>query len=160
MGGNGPLGGGVVLLVENSEEDERLALRAILRAGVDVTVDIAHDAQEALDYLFCIGSNAGRSSPDPCVIFVDVKLGAMSGLELLERIRADRRSRVIPVVMLSGLMDEKVIEQCYCAGANSYLAKPVDIDAFMDTFRAATRYWLNLNRTLENPTQQAVRYLA
>ncbi len=137
-----------------------MAVRAIQKSGTTAVVVVARNSEEALNYVFSRGEFEGRISPDPDFILVDVKLGAISGLDLLRILRGDTRSRVIPVVMLSGSLDETVIHDCFVAGANSYLVKPVDMDEYMDMFRTATHYWLNLNRTLEAPTQQIQRYLS
>src|SRR5437868_6375062 len=122
---------GLVLIVENCEEDERLAVRPIQKSGTAANVGVARDAGEALDYVFSRSQYQGRLSPDPDVILVDLRLGAVSGLDLLRMLRDDTRSRVIPVVILSGSADESVIHDCFVAGANSYLIKPVDMDEYM-----------------------------
>lgn len=152
--------GGLVLLVENCEADQALALRAIRAADVPSSVVIAHDADEARAYLYSEGAYGGRDTADPAVIFIDVKLGRESGVDLVRALRRDIRTRVIPIVMMSGMVDERIIQECYLAGANSYLVKAVDMDEFMSTFRVAAVYWLAHNRVLENSTQRAQRYLA
>src|SRR5689334_10626599 len=112
-----------ILLVEDNPDDEALTLRALTRCGVDAAVDVARDGAEALDYLFREGSHGGRASTDPRLVLLDIKLPKIDGVEVLRRIRADTRTRLLQVVMLTTSRERKDLEGAYSAGANSYIVK-------------------------------------
>ncbi|RJQ46260.1 MAG: response regulator [Gammaproteobacteria bacterium] len=135
-----------ILLVEDNPDDEALTLRALQKNNIVNEVMVAHDGAEALDYLFCRGTYAGR---DPCrapaVILLDLKLPKVDGLEVLKRLRADERTRLLPVVILTSSKEEQDLVNGYRFGANSYIRKPVDFNQFMEAVRQLGLYWLVLN---------------
>ncbi len=137
----------VILLVEDNPDDVDLALRAFRKSGLHHTVVVARDGAEALDYLFCTGAHAGRDgSRMPRVILLDLKLPGMNGFEVLQRIRADERTRLLPVVVLTTSSEDRDIIECYRKGANSYVRKNVDFDQFSRSLHQLGSYWLGLNR--------------
>lgn len=142
-------GAEAILLVEDNPDDEELALLAFKASDVAARVIVAHDGVEALDYLFRRGSYKDRGpGKDPKLVLLDLKLPRISGLEVLKRMRAEARTRLIPVVMLTTSNEESDIFACYQNGANSYIRKPLEFDRFKDTVRQLGRYWLQYNETL------------
>jgi CheY-like chemotaxis protein len=136
----------VILLVEDNPDDEDLTLRALRKANVKNEVVVAHDGVEALDYLFGTGDWAGRdASALPQVILLDLKLPRVDGLEVLRRLREDRRTRLLPVVILTSSNEEEDRIAGYKLGANSYVRKPVDFGHFAEAVRQLGLYWLLLN---------------
>ena len=136
----------VILLIEDNPDDADLALRALKKSNVDNEVVAARDGVEALDYLFGTGAHAGRNTAiQPQMILLDLKLPRIDGIDVLLRIRADARTRLLPVVVLTTSMEERDVAASYAAGANSYIRKPVDFDQFMEAVRQLGRYWLVLN---------------
>lgn len=139
----------VILLVEDNADDEALTLRAFKKNNIQNTVVVARDGQQALDYLFANGAYGGRDARDlPQVVLLDLKLPRMDGLEVLRRIRADDRTRPLPVVILTSSKEEQDIITGYRLGANSYVRKPVDFDEFVNAARQLGLYWLLLNEPL------------
>jgi two-component system response regulator len=135
-----------ILLVEDNADDEALTLRAFAKNKITNPVFVARDGQEALDYVFAEGSHAGRDPADrPAVVLLDLKLPKLDGLAVLRRIRADERTRVLPVVILTSSKEEQDIIEGYRSGCNSYVRKPVDFDQFLDAARQLGLYWLLLN---------------
>lgn len=140
-----------ILLVEDNPQDEMLTLRSLRKANLVNRVDVARDGQQALDYLFRQGEFAGRDGPDlPTVVVLDIDLPRLSGLEVLERIRADSRSELLPVVMLTSSDEECDRLRSYQIGANSFVRKPVDFGEFAETVARLGVYWLAINQ----PPQQ------
>ena len=138
----------VILLIEDNIDDERLTLRALRRNNIMNEVVVACDGQEAIDYLFGSGSFSGRDlSVMPAVIILDMKLPKVSGVEVLKRIRADERTKRIPVVVLTANEDKSQVEEAYKQGANSYIQKPTDPIEFSEMVLQVAMYWLLLNRT-------------
>lgn len=136
----------VILLVEDNPDDADLTLRAFENSVILNEIVVAHDGQEALDYLFATGSFAGRdlkSMPD--VVLLDLKLPKVDGLGVLRRIRTDERTRRLPVVVLTSSNEERDIIGSYNLGANSFVQKPVDFIQFLDAARQLSLYWLSLN---------------
>ncbi len=139
----------VILLVEDDRDDEALTLRALRENKISNEVVVARDGVEALDYLFGTGAHAGRDSRDlPQLVLLDLKLPRVDGLELLRRLRADERTRLLPVVILTSSNEEKDVTCGYTNGANSYIRKPVDFDRFVEAVRQLGLYWLLLNEPL------------
>ena len=138
----------VILLVEDNPDDEALTLRALKRANVGNQIVVARDGVEALDYLMGTGIHAGRDTRDlPQVVLLDLKLPRIDGLEVLRRIRADERTRLLPVVILTSSNEERDRIEGYTLGANSYVRKPVDFTEFVDAVRQLGLYWLLLNQS-------------
>jgi len=132
-----------VLLVEDNPDDEELTLRELGRAKLKNPVDVARDGQEAIDYLF--GSEKHAARPLPAVVLLDLKLPKVDGLEILRRIRAEKRTRRLPVVILTSSNDDTDLVDGYDAGANSYVCKPIQFDAFATAVAQLGAYWLILN---------------
>jgi two-component system, response regulator len=138
----------MILLVEDNPDDEALTLRALKKNNIGNTVAIVRDGAEALDFLFCQGAYANRDQRDrPQVILLDLKLPKVDGLEVLRRLRADERTQLLPVVILTSSKEEQDIIKGYSLGANSYVRKPVDFDQFAESVRQLGLYWLVLNET-------------
>ncbi len=136
-----------ILLVEDNPQDEMLTLRSLRKANLVNRIDVARDGQQALDYLFREGEFAGRDGPDlPTVVVLDIDLPRLSGLEVLERIRADSRSELLPVVMLTSSDEECDRLRSYQIGANSFVRKPVDFGEFAETVARLGVYWLAINQ--------------
>jgi len=135
-----------ILLVEDNPDDEALTIRAFAKNHITNPVVVARDGLEALDYLFATGAYAGRSVAErPSVVLLDLKLPKLDGLDVLKRIRADERTRLLPVVILTSSKEEQDIIDGYRFGCNSYVRKPVDFDRFLDAARQLGLYWLLLN---------------
>jgi len=135
-----------ILLVEDNPDDEALTLRALAKNNIANEVVVAHDGVEALDYLWGEGSYHGRDVRDvPSVVLLDLKLPRVDGLEVLRRLRADRRTELVPVVILTSSKEEQDLVNGYKLGANSYIRKPVDFTQFTDAIRHLGLYWLVLN---------------
>lgn len=135
-----------ILLVEDNPDDEALTLRALKKNNIMNTVIVARDGVEALDYLFGTGAHAGRDTGlQPQVVLLDLKLPRLDGLEVLRRLRADPRTAVQPVAILTTSNEERDVIASYQLGANSYIRKPVDFDQFMEAVRQLGLYWLVLN---------------
>jgi len=137
-----------ILLVEDNPDDEDLTVRALRKNNVLNEVFVAHDGVEALDYLFAQGSHAGRDLRFmPQVILLDLKLPKLDGLGVLRRLRADDRTKFLPVVILTSSNEEKDRIDGYNLGANSYVRKPVDFNQFSEAARQLGLYWLVLNES-------------
>jgi len=134
----------IILLVEDNPDDELLTVRGLRHGNIINEIVVAHDGQEALDHLFGAG---GRERVFPTVILLDLKLPKVDGLEVLRRIRADERTKKLPVVILTSSTHEQDLVESYQLGCNSYIRKPVDFDQFIEAAHQLKLYWLVLNET-------------
>jgi two-component system response regulator len=136
----------IILLVEDDPDDVTLTLHALKKSNITNEVVVAHDGKEALDYLFGTGTYASRdTSKMPVLILLDLNLPKINGIEALQRIRADERTRLLPTVILTSSKEEQDLVNGYRSGANSYIRKPVDFDQFAEAIRQLGLYWLVLN---------------
>ena len=136
-----------VLLVEDNSDDELLILRSLKTANLENEIVVARDGAEALDYLFAGGAYADRAQEQlPVVVLLDLKLPKIDGLEVLRRIRADERTKLLPVIVLTSSDEDKDVIDSYRLGANSYVQKPVKFDEFASAVQQLGLYWLLLNK--------------
>jgi len=135
-----------ILLVEDNADDEALAFRALMKNNIANQLIVARDGAEALDYLFGTGQYAGRDVKlGPQVVLLDLNLPKISGLEVLRQLRANERTKHLPVVILTSSNEEQDRLRGYDNGANSYVRKPVDFNQFIESVRQLGLYWLILN---------------
>ena len=134
-----------ILLVEDNPQDERLILRSLRKVNLANQVDVARDGQQALDYLFCEGEFAGRSAGLPTVVLLDINLPRVNGLEVLERVRANERTRHLPVVILTSSDEEQDRWLSYEHLANSFVRKPLEFAEFAEAVARLGVYWLAIN---------------
>jgi len=135
-----------ILLVEDNPDDEALTLRALKKNNIANDVVVARDGVEAVDFLFGTGAHAGRDAGDlPQIVLLDLKLPKLDGFDVLRRIRADDRTKFLPVVILTSSKEERDVMQSYRDGCNSYVRKPVNFDEFLEAARQLGLYWLLLN---------------
>lgn len=140
------MNGKIILLVEDNPSDVKLTMRAFKQNNILNEVVLAGDGQAALDYLFSQNEYAGRSpETDPMVVLLDLNLPKIDGLDVLRRIRADERTRRVPVVVLTSSKEESDLCESYDLGANSYVRKPVDFLQFSEAVKQLQLYWLVLN---------------
>ena len=136
----------MILLVEDEEDDVALTLRALKKGNIANEVMVVRDGAEALDWLFAAGAYSERdANRTPAVVLLDLKLPKVDGLEVLRRVRADERTRLLPVVVLTSSKEERDVIGSYSLGCNSYVRKPVDFLEFSDAVRQLGLYWLILN---------------
>jgi two-component system response regulator len=140
-----------ILLVEDDENQVLLAMRALRKHGIVKEVDevvVAGDGEEALDYIFGTGSYAGRDTDVmPEFVLLDVKLPKMDGLQVLERLRDDERTELLPVILFSSSREQEDVVAGYRLGANSYVAKPANFEKFSEAMQYLGWYWLSFNET-------------
>jgi two-component system response regulator len=137
---------GTILLVEDNPDDIELTLRAFRKNNIANDMAIARDGAEALDYLFCRGAYSERDIDElPRLVLLDLNLPKLDGLQVLERLRAEERTRLIPVVILTSSKEEQDMVSGYRFGANSYVRKPVDFNQFVEAVRHIGLYWLLIN---------------
>ncbi len=140
-----------ILLVEDNPDDVELTLRALRQYNVSNEISVVRDGAEALDYLFATGAYSDRDKTTmPAVVILDLKLPKVDGLEVLQRMRADERTKLVPVVILTSSKEERDMINGYKFGANSYVRKPVDFTQFIEAARQLGLYWLVIN---ESPPQ-------
>jgi two-component system, response regulator len=141
----------IILLVEDNADDAELTLRAFRKSKILNEIVVVTDGVEALDYVFGAGAHAGRNlEANPAVILLDLKLPKIGGLEVLRRLRADERTRRIPVVVLTSSNEERDILSSYDLGANSFVRKPVDFAQFVEAAQQLGMYWLVMNEPPPN----------
>jgi two-component system response regulator len=135
-----------ILLVEDNPDDVELTLRALKQYNVKNQINVVRDGAEALDYLFATGAYSNRDTNTmPSVVLLDLKLPKVDGLEVLQRMRADERTKLVPVVILTSSKEEQDMVNGYKFGANSYVRKPVDFTQFIEAARQLGLYWLVIN---------------
>lgn len=140
------MGDKVILLVEDNPDDVELTLRSLRKHNITNEVVVARDGVEALDWLFGTGAHAERDASEmPTVVLLDLKLPKVDGFQVLKRIRADERTKPLPVVILTSSKEEEDRLNGYELGANSYVQKPVDFERFSEAVRQLGLYWLLLN---------------
>ncbi|MEO8144103.1 MAG: response regulator [Betaproteobacteria bacterium] len=141
-----------ILLVEDNSDDEKLTLRAFKKKNIMNPVVVARDGVAALDYLFGTGAYAGRNVADlPALVLLDLKLPKLGGLEVLKLVRADSRTRYVPVVVLTSSKEEQDLAASYDLGVNSYIRKPVDFEEFVEVAGTLGLYWLLCNQSPPAP---------
>ena len=137
----------VIVLVEDSANDEELTLRAFRKSNIMNRVVVVRDGAEALDYFFQRGAHAGRPTGEVAqVVLLDLKLPKVDGLDVLRALRADDRTRLIPIVILTSSAEDQDLVRSYGLGANSYVRKPIDFSQFVDAVRQLGLYWLVINQ--------------
>ena len=145
------LGERTILLVEDDQDQVLLAMRAMRKHGIVAEVDevvVARDGEEALNYMLGEGPHAGRDvSLTPEFVLLDVKLPKLDGLQVLERLRDDERTELVPVILFSSSREHEDVVEGYRLGANSYVAKPANFERFSEAMRYLGWYWLNFNET-------------
>jgi two-component system, response regulator len=147
-----------ILLVEDNQDDMDLALHALQRGKVANRIFVVRDGEEALDFLFCRGKYAERSfDHPPKLVLLELKLPKVNGMEVLQQIKTDPRTRTIPVVMMTSSREERDLVSGYSLGVNSYIQKPVDFDQFRETVKTVGLYWLVTNQP---PITEASQHLA
>lgn len=133
-------------MVEDNPDDELLTLDALHKSGTPCKIVVTRDGAEALEYLFAQGAYAGRDrSVQPCLVLLDLKLPKLSGFEVLNRIRSDERTKLLPVVLLTSSSQDEDMVRGYASGANSFVRKPVQFARFLDAMRHLGQYWLEVN---------------
>jgi CheY-like chemotaxis protein len=136
-----------ILLVEDSQDDLDMTLRALRKANMANHIQVARDGAEALEFVFCEGAHAARKIENiPKLIMLDLKLPKIDGLEVLKRIKGDPRTRMIPVVVLTSSKEQNDVIKSYGLGGNSYIVKPVDFESFAAVVQKLGMYWLLLNQ--------------
>jgi two-component system response regulator len=139
-----------ILLVDDNPDDIELTMRAFRKNNIANNVVVANDGVEALDYLFCRGAYVSRNTNDlPRLILLDLKMPRMDGLHVLKHLRADERTKLTPVVILTSSKEDQDLINSYESGANSYVRKPVDFNQFMEAVRQIGLYWLLINEKVE-----------
>ena len=139
-------GAKMILLIEDNEHDEQLVLRALRKSNIANHTVVARDGAEGLDYLFATGKYAGRDSAElPTVVLLDIKLPKIDGLEVLRRVRADERTKLLPIILLTSSKEQNDRLVGYSNGANSFVRKPIEAAEFTEAIRQLGLYWLLLN---------------
>ncbi len=142
---------GTILLVEDNADDVALTLDAFRQCRIGNDVFVAQDGAAAMEYLFSPGGSARHPPQLPVLVLLDLKLPKIDGMDVLRRIRAEKRTRRLPVVVLTSSNQTQDINDCYDLGANSYVRKPVSFDEFLEVAQQLGRYWLLIN---ESPTTE------
>lgn len=134
-----------ILIIEDNSDDEMLILRAFKKCNLTNKIYVVHDGAEALDWLFRTGAYEGRNNSNPAVILLDLKLPKIDGLEVLRRLRADERTRLLPVVVITSSDEQEDMIRSYDLGANGYVRKPMEFSEFSKAVSQIGLYWLLLN---------------
>jgi CheY-like chemotaxis protein len=136
-----------ILLVEDNPDDLELALHALRRGGLANRVEVVRDGEEALEFLFCRGRYQNRNFANPPrLVLLDLKLPKVDGLQVLQQLKGDARTRPIPVAILTASREERDLVKSYQLGVNSYIQKPVDFEQFRETVKQASLFWLVVNQ--------------
>jgi CheY-like chemotaxis protein len=135
-----------ILVVEDDPRDLELMLAALEGHGIVDDVMVVRDGAEAIEYLFRRGQFAGRTGPEPAVVFLDLKLPKIDGLQVLNQVKTDEALRAVPVVMLTSSREERDVLRSYDNGVNAYVVKPVDFDAFTETIKEIGLFWAVVNQ--------------
>lgn len=136
-----------IALIEDNPDDVELTMHALEKNNIVNPVEVLRDGQEALDYLFYTGKYSNSTHSLPGIILLDLKLPKVDGIDILRRIKEDRRRKIIPVVVLTSSREERDLIESYDLGVNSYIRKPVNFDQFVDTVKEIGFYWLLLNES-------------
>jgi two-component system response regulator len=138
---------GYILLVEDSEDDVDLTLRALAKQNIGNAVEVVRDGAEALDFLFARGAYAGRDPRDlPQLVLLDINLPKLSGIQVLRSMRKNQVTSMVPVVMLTTSEQDEDVVESYSSGANSYVQKPIDFEEFTEAVKQLGVYWLLVNQ--------------
>lgn len=137
-----------ILLAEDNPTDAELTMRALRKNNLANNLVWVKDGEQALDFIFCTGTYANRVNGHPRLILLDLKMPKVSGIEVLQRIKSDEVTKIIPVVMLTSSAEERDIVESYKLGVNSYLVKPVDFTQFVDVVSNAGLYWAVMNKSV------------
>ena len=138
--------GKMIMVVEDNKDDEELTMRALKKAALTSDIVVTRDGSEAIDFLFGTGKYTGRNLDQmPGVILLDLKLPKLDGFDVLKRMRADPRTKLVPVVVLTSSSEDEDILRCYESGANSYVRKPVEFSAFISAVSQLGSYWMSCN---------------
>ena len=135
-----------ILLIEDNPDDVELTLYAFKKNNIANPVEVVRDGQEALDYLFYKGKYSNSTHPLPGLILLDLKLPKVDGIEILKKVKHDRRLKLIPVIVITSSEEDRDVIESYDLGVNSYIRKPVDFDQFVETVKNIGLYWLLLNK--------------
>jgi two-component system, response regulator len=139
-----------ILLVEDNPDDIELTMRAFRKNNIANQVIVAHDGVEAIDYLFGQGAYAGRNTAEkPRLVLLDLKMPRMDGIHVLEKLRSDERTALLPVVILTSSKEEQDLVASYKLGANSYVRKPINFNEFLEAVHQIGLYWLLINESPE-----------
>jgi DNA-binding response OmpR family regulator len=136
---------GRILMVEDDPRDVELTLTALDEYNLANEVVVTHDGKEGLDYLYCRGNFAGRTSENPAVLLLDLKLPKVDGLEVLQQIKSDEKLKMIPVVVLTSSREERDMVASYKLGVNAYVVKPVDFHEFINAIKELGVFWAIVN---------------
>jgi CheY-like chemotaxis protein len=135
----------LVLLVEDNDNDAELAIAMLGKCEPPVTIELARDGAEALDYLHRRGAYAARPHGDPAVVLLDLKMPKVTGVEVLREVKSDAQLKCIPVIMLTSSREARDLRECYQLGANGYVVKPVDAAQFMQAIKSVAAFWAGTN---------------